>query len=75
VRSAASGSAGALIATGPSGVSGLDRPRRRRQLGPLLPPPPIVRDMIPFGAKRKSQMRAYALLHYESTATTSSART
>jgi beta-N-acetylhexosaminidase len=59
----ASGSAGALIATGPSGVSG-STGATTPSIGPLLPPPPIVRDMIPFGAKRKSQMRAYALLHY-----------
>jgi beta-N-acetylhexosaminidase len=28
------------------------------------PPPPIVRDYIPFPAKRKREMRAYARRHY-----------
>jgi N-acetylmuramoyl-L-alanine amidase len=28
------------------------------------PPPPIVRHFIPFPAKRKREMRAYALRHY-----------
>ncbi|MGA2471747.1 MAG: peptidoglycan recognition family protein [Solirubrobacteraceae bacterium] len=46
-----SGSTGATVATTPS-------------LAPLLGPPPIVKDMIPFGAVRKNQMREYALLHY-----------
>ena len=26
--------------------------------------PPIVHDPIPFGAKRKAEMRAYARRHY-----------
>lgn len=30
----------------------------------LLPPPPIVKDLIPYGPARKQQMRAYALQHY-----------
>ena len=31
---------------------------------PLLPPPRIVKDFIPFGPAREQQMRAYALQHY-----------
>jgi beta-N-acetylhexosaminidase len=30
----------------------------------LLPPPHIVKDLIPFGAKRRQEMRSYALEHY-----------
>ena len=30
----------------------------------LLAPPPIVKDFIPFGPKRKDEMRRYALEHY-----------
>jgi N-acetylmuramoyl-L-alanine amidase len=30
----------------------------------LLPPPRIVKDFIPFGAKREQEMRAYAQEHY-----------
>ena len=32
--------------------------------GPLLAPPPIIEDLIPFGLKRKQEMRRYALAHY-----------
>ena len=32
--------------------------------GALLPAPRIVRDFIPFGSKRKQEMRRYALEHY-----------
>jgi N-acetylmuramoyl-L-alanine amidase len=40
-------------------------PRRPRRLSPpLAPPPPIVRDFIPFGARRKNEMREYARRHY-----------
>jgi N-acetylmuramoyl-L-alanine amidase-like protein len=35
-----------------------------RSVPALLPPPPIVKDFIPFGAKRKQEMRRYALEHY-----------
>jgi len=31
---------------------------------PLLPPPRIVKDFIPFGPARERQMRAYARQHY-----------
>jgi len=31
---------------------------------PLLGPPPIVKSYIPFGQKRKDEMRAYAREHY-----------
>jgi beta-N-acetylhexosaminidase len=48
-----SGATGASAATGATGAT-----------GSLLGPPRIVRDMIPFGAARKAQMRAYAELHY-----------
>src|SRR5262249_10504496 len=42
---------------------------RTIQLGPVLPaatppPPPIVRHYIPYPAKRKREMRAYARRHY-----------
>jgi N-acetylmuramoyl-L-alanine amidase len=41
---------------------------RTIQLDPVLPadaaPPPIVRHYIPYPAKRKREMRAYALRHY-----------
>jgi len=30
----------------------------------LLPAPPIVKDFIPFGPKRRQEMRRYALEHY-----------
>jgi beta-N-acetylhexosaminidase len=54
---AASGVSGPTpAAPGATGASGTT--------APLLPPPPIVKDMIPFGAARKAQMRAYAELHY-----------
>jgi hypothetical protein len=33
-------------------------------LAPLLPPPKIVKDFIPFGKARKREMRQYAQLHY-----------
>jgi hypothetical protein len=31
---------------------------------PLLPPPRIVKDLIPFGPKREQEMRRYAVEHY-----------
>jgi N-acetylmuramoyl-L-alanine amidase len=49
----ATGRAGSSGASGTTAVSAA-----------LLPPPRIVRDMIPFGVERKQQMRAYALRHY-----------
>jgi beta-N-acetylhexosaminidase len=51
-----SGLSGPTGPTGPTGASGAT--------SPLLPPPRIVRDLIPFGAARKAQMRAYAEIHY-----------
>ena len=46
-------------------------PRAVRQAGAaklassaLAPPPRIVKDFIPFGSKRKQEMRRYALEHY-----------
>ena len=36
----------------------------KRSSSALLPAPPIVKDFIPFGAKRKQEMRRYALEHY-----------
>jgi beta-N-acetylhexosaminidase len=45
---------------GLKGPSGSNTSRLR----PLLPPPRIVTDFIPFGQPRKNQMREYALLHY-----------
>jgi hypothetical protein len=48
--------------TGPSGQSGTSG--ATATLPPLLPPPKIVKDMIPFGAARKQQMREYAETHY-----------
>jgi beta-N-acetylhexosaminidase len=56
LRTGDSGSSGATTSTGASGAT--------TQLGALLPPPPIVKDFIPFDAARKSEMRKYALLHY-----------
>jgi N-acetylmuramoyl-L-alanine amidase len=55
----ASGRAGGVAESGASGPTGTSAESR-----PLLPAPRIVRDMIPFGAARKQQMRAYALRHY-----------
>jgi beta-N-acetylhexosaminidase len=48
---AASGATGATSATGATTAR------------PLLGPPKIVKDFIPFGPERKAQMRAYAELH------------
>ncbi|MFL5846097.1 MAG: N-acetylmuramoyl-L-alanine amidase [Solirubrobacteraceae bacterium] len=31
---------------------------------PVAEPPPIVRDFVPFGARRVEQMRKYAIRHY-----------
>jgi beta-N-acetylhexosaminidase len=55
----ASSSAGTTGKSGASGTTGATAAS-----APLLPPPRIVKDMIPFGAERKQQMRAYALRHY-----------
>jgi hypothetical protein len=52
-----SGATGSTTATGSSGSTG-------STLGPLLAPPHIVKDFIPFSAARKNEMREYALLHY-----------
>jgi beta-N-acetylhexosaminidase len=52
-------STGASGQTGSSGVSGATA-----TTAPLLPAPKIVKDMIPFGAARKQQMREYAETHY-----------
>ena len=56
---AAGGRAETAAGSGASGASGTTVAS-----APLLPAPPIVRDMIPFGAERKRQMRAYAEVHY-----------
>ena len=37
---------------------------RNRPSAALLPAPPIVKDFIPFGARRKQEMRRYSLEHY-----------
>ncbi len=55
-QSGATGTSGVTVASGSTGASGTS--------APLLPPPRIVRDLIPFGAARKAQMRAYAEIHY-----------
>jgi beta-N-acetylhexosaminidase len=59
---AVSAPASGLGTTGPSGQSGSSG--ATGEPAALLPPPRIVRDMIPFGSARKAQMRAYAELHY-----------
>ncbi len=38
--------------------------RARGSPPPLLPPPRIVKDFIPFGPKREQEMRRYAFEHY-----------
>jgi beta-N-acetylhexosaminidase len=44
--------------TGSSGSSGASSPVA------LAPAPKIIKDLIPFGAARKQQMRRYAEIHY-----------
>jgi N-acetylmuramoyl-L-alanine amidase len=66
-HSAAGRSALAEGATGVSSTTAASGPTTGASgpvLAPLLPPPKIVKDFIPFGAARKSEMRQYAQLHY-----------
>jgi len=64
----ATSTGGATAGSGPTGASGPTA--ASSATGPtsasasLLPPPRIVQDLIPFGAPRKAQMRAYSRLHY-----------
>jgi hypothetical protein len=55
--SMATGASGQAGSSGATGVTPTIAPS-------LLAPPKIVKDMIPFGAARKQQMRAYAETHY-----------
>jgi len=62
---ALSASAAVAVSTGSSGGSGTSGATGTTStLPPLLGPPKIVKDMIPFGAARKQQMREYAETHY-----------
>jgi N-acetylmuramoyl-L-alanine amidase len=55
------------LAFAPGVVYALSAPGAQASSGAatLLAPPRIVKDLIPFGARRKQEMRAYAMRHYD----------
>ncbi len=52
----------AHVAATPAGAAA--QPERAESMTRLLPPPRIVKDLIPFGPKREQEMRRYAVEHY-----------
>jgi N-acetylmuramoyl-L-alanine amidase len=58
----------AAVARAPAGARGTRliafSHTAKRPSAALLAAPPIVKDFIPFGSKRKQEMRRYALEHY-----------